>query len=446
MMLLFALALLSTLSNADVIITEIVDPKDNHLCRFVELYGDAGTTISKELWLMRWTNGQSSFTATSGISLKGQTFGPHGFLVFCNSNSCSNLHCDQISSVSGTPAGSNGDDQIGLVEGDPANGAFTIIDFFGVIGEDGTGTSHDFENGRAERKAGAIAKQVWDVNDWNVVSGGVNFADADPRAWIGAASTTDAPTDPATLAPTGTDPATVAPTDLVDAVSTTDPPYFSNTTPKVVDAVSTTDPPKLLATTIPMVTIASISTEEPLQPAATPTEFPSPSPTSKPTNSPTNLPTSSQKIVNNGSTTEINQSTVNKATIIGIGFAVCWVCLIFCLCFGKCSLMCVKRKSDDDILEMTAGEKFDSEIMLHSDDPDILSHSELDDKMDGEEPKSTVISGASAEKKELGANSWKRCPTKPGKFLTITQDVQPSQENEILDRTYTSILRDYTAV
>ena len=40
-------------------------------------------------------------------------------------------------------ANSNGDDNIALV--DPFG---NLIDLFGVIGEDGSGTSHEFEDGR----------------------------------------------------------------------------------------------------------------------------------------------------------------------------------------------------------------------------------------------------------------------------------------------------------
>ena len=49
----------------------------------------------------------------------------------------------------GGPADSNGDDNIALLGIDGS-----IIDMFGVPGEDGTGTGHEFEDGRAERACG----------------------------------------------------------------------------------------------------------------------------------------------------------------------------------------------------------------------------------------------------------------------------------------------------
>ena len=46
-----------------------------------------------------------------------------------------------------SPADSNGDDSLELV--DPFG---TVIDVFGIVGEDGTGTNHEFEDGKAVRK------------------------------------------------------------------------------------------------------------------------------------------------------------------------------------------------------------------------------------------------------------------------------------------------------
>ena len=63
----------------------------------------------------------------------------------------------------GGPADSNGDDNIALLGPDGS-----IIDMFGVAGEDGTGTGHEFEDGRAERACGAVASATWIEADWNI--------------------------------------------------------------------------------------------------------------------------------------------------------------------------------------------------------------------------------------------------------------------------------------
>jgi len=62
------------------------------------------------------------------------------------------------------PADSNGDDNIELV--DP-NG--TVIDIFGVIGENGSGTNHEFEDGKALRNASVIqGNPVYNFNEWQL--------------------------------------------------------------------------------------------------------------------------------------------------------------------------------------------------------------------------------------------------------------------------------------
>ena len=98
------------------------------------------------------------------------------------------------------------DDQIGLL----LNGE--LVDFFGVVGEDGTGTDHEFENGRASRLDGVTAPTpVWNRNEWNIVNDNPSSPDSDateevcapgffgtfppecspgfdPLEWVGAAS------------------------------------------------------------------------------------------------------------------------------------------------------------------------------------------------------------------------------------------------------------------
>jgi len=94
----------------------------------------------------------------------------------------------------GGAADSNGDDNIALLNPDGS-----IYDMFGVAGEDGSGTGHEFEDGRAERIEGCdIASDVWDEACWNIDndSGGGNgnqYAPEgyDPGSWIGAGSSND---------------------------------------------------------------------------------------------------------------------------------------------------------------------------------------------------------------------------------------------------------------
>ena len=176
-----------------LIITELADPNNNAGGRYVEIYnvGDAAINLSDEgITLRRYTNEQTSFT---DLSLTG-TIEANSFFVVGKSGFAGVYGFAPNQTTSSSVADSNGDDQLALVQND------TIFDIFGVVGEDGSLTCHDFEDGRAERVASSkIASDTWNTADWNVwtdtnISGCSNSTndpqDApdgfDPGAWIGA--------------------------------------------------------------------------------------------------------------------------------------------------------------------------------------------------------------------------------------------------------------------
>ena len=65
---------------------------------------------------------------------------------------------------SNSPADSNGDDNLELI--DPFG---IIVDAFGLIGEDGSGTNHDFQNGRALRNSVILeGNPVYTFNEWTI--------------------------------------------------------------------------------------------------------------------------------------------------------------------------------------------------------------------------------------------------------------------------------------
>ena len=136
----------STLMFADVLITEIADPNNNANARYVELYNNGDDVVDLSTYeLQRWTNGNAD--PTGFTTLEG-TLAPGSFLLVCKSSgefsTVYGMDCDL---TGGSPADSNGDDQVALFN------SGTMVDFFGVVGEDGTGTWHEFEDGRVERNA-----------------------------------------------------------------------------------------------------------------------------------------------------------------------------------------------------------------------------------------------------------------------------------------------------
>ena len=184
--------IISTFTFADVFMTELTDPQNSSDAgRYVELHnnGDSAVDLSAGWTIQRWTNGNADPTASSIISLDG-TVSPGGFYIICNDaakyEATYGLACDQDIGTGGA-ADSNGDDNMAiLLDG-------VIVDMFGVAGEDGSGTGHEFEDGRAERAAGiTAASDTWDAAEWDIDndSGGGDgnqYAPEgfDPGAWIG---------------------------------------------------------------------------------------------------------------------------------------------------------------------------------------------------------------------------------------------------------------------
>ena len=206
-------------NNPKLIITEIADPNDSADARFVELYSSdsAGKTIGKatgdkDYYLIRWTNGNAAPTASSRVMLTGKALDANGFLVLCKNAATfkEKFSKDNCQQESASAVDSNGDDNIAIVTGncdsdnicewkDCDKDCTNIVDMFGVPGTDGSGEAHEFEDGRAERKAAAtVAKKAWAAADWNIDSdkpSGDGAQDAtaenfDPFAWIGKASGT----------------------------------------------------------------------------------------------------------------------------------------------------------------------------------------------------------------------------------------------------------------
>ena len=197
--LLFTLLITGT-AFSQVFITELADPNNHDCARYIELYNAGGTPVDLSTWRIdKYTN--ASATVSQTLALTG-TIAAGGFYIIATGPEDTELFTifgvtpDQWDTAANNVAGSDGDDNLELYDG-----ANTLIDQFGVPGEDGTGTCHEFEDGRVERKASVTAgNPTWDEAEWNVwaestVSGCTSHVgtaqDApgifDPGAWIGTA-------------------------------------------------------------------------------------------------------------------------------------------------------------------------------------------------------------------------------------------------------------------
>jgi len=188
-----------SIANAQVFMTELADPNNDATLRYIELY-NAGTsdvifTEGSGWRIDKYTN--ASATVSQTLNLTG-TIPAKGFYLIATGTDNGNfltiygVTANQFDGAIDFVAGSNGDDNLELY-----NGANVLIDQFGIPGQDGTGTNHEFEDGRAERVATIVIGQpVYAEAEWTTWSDGPlpggDFvatkdapADFDPGAWIG---------------------------------------------------------------------------------------------------------------------------------------------------------------------------------------------------------------------------------------------------------------------
>jgi hypothetical protein len=159
----------SQMTTDSIFISELADPVNNTAARFIELYNANDFVVSFKGWkLRRYTNANSNFSAE--VNLSGFNISPKStFLIAVDSmvfKDVYGLRPHKVIAKNG-PADSNGDDNIELI--DPFG---QVIDMFGRIGEDGSGTDHDFTDGRAQRQKNVLkGSPIFNAIEWNIVNG-----------------------------------------------------------------------------------------------------------------------------------------------------------------------------------------------------------------------------------------------------------------------------------
>ncbi|MBC30137.1 MAG: nuclease [Muricauda sp.] len=149
-----------------IFFSELADPNNNAGARFVELYNAGNQPLDLNGWsIHRYTNANTEVSST--LDLSGFTIGALGtFVISPNAATFEAVYgfAPDMGVSTNSPADSNGDDNLVLV--DPFG---SVIDVFGVIGEDGSGTDHEFEDGRALRKVGVSqANPIYTFSEWTV--------------------------------------------------------------------------------------------------------------------------------------------------------------------------------------------------------------------------------------------------------------------------------------
>jgi hypothetical protein len=169
--------LLSTISFGQVLITEIADPNNNAEARFIELYNmgatDVDFTEGNGWQIDKYLNGNSGVDVS--IDLTG-IIPAGGFYIIAYDNTPGTFQTvygfapDQLDTVLNGVAGSNGDDDLALVDGND-----NIVDFFGVydfdldVNTDNSGTCAEYEDGRAERLTSVSGPSAsFNESEWNI--------------------------------------------------------------------------------------------------------------------------------------------------------------------------------------------------------------------------------------------------------------------------------------
>lgn len=150
----------------NIFITEIADPNNNTGARFIEIYNAEDEPINLNGWtIRRYTNNSTSVSSTLNLSGNIINIG-QAFVIAANAAEFEAVFGFIPDMEGGTngPADSNGDDNLELV--DPFG---NVVDIFGVIGEDGSGTNHEFEDGRALRNL-SISKgnPIYTFSEWQL--------------------------------------------------------------------------------------------------------------------------------------------------------------------------------------------------------------------------------------------------------------------------------------
>lgn len=153
-------------TSTSIFISELADPNNNAGARFVELFNAANKTLNLNGWtLRRYTNGNteiSSIIDLTGFDIEAE----RTLIISPNSLEFESVYgfAPDIAVSTNSPADSNGDDNLELV--DPFG---ATIDLFGIIGEDGSGTNHEFEDGRALRNAEVFeANAIYTFSEWSI--------------------------------------------------------------------------------------------------------------------------------------------------------------------------------------------------------------------------------------------------------------------------------------
>ena len=148
-----------------VLIVEVADPSDVWQARFVTIQNRSTLEVDISNWEIRkYTNGATS-TSSPEIIDAGTILQPNEKVIIArNITDFTNAYGVAPGLENGTMVNGNGDDAYSLADSDGNN-----VDFYGVVGTDGSGENWEYENDFIQRKATVFeSNTIFNINEWDI--------------------------------------------------------------------------------------------------------------------------------------------------------------------------------------------------------------------------------------------------------------------------------------
>jgi len=155
-----------TVSTSNLIISEIADPAYVVNAKFVELYNAGSSTINftAETWYL---SRQANAGIWGNIQLTGSVAPGETYVVSYNVTEFFNAYGFDADLNSGIVSGNGNDSYFLYRDGDHSSG--TLVDAYGEIDIDGTGTAWDYTNSKAVRLYDVDTSNItWTASEWHI--------------------------------------------------------------------------------------------------------------------------------------------------------------------------------------------------------------------------------------------------------------------------------------
>ncbi|WP_440068807.1 DUF5689 domain-containing protein [Tenacibaculum discolor] len=151
-------------TTSTIFFSELADPNNEFGARFIEIYNAGTESVDLTGWTLRRYTNESTTPSSSSIDLTGNTITASQAFVIAADATVFQATYGFAPDLTENAANTNGDDNFELVDADG-----NVVDVFGLPGEDGSNTNHEFEDGRANRKASVTqGNPTYTFSEWDI--------------------------------------------------------------------------------------------------------------------------------------------------------------------------------------------------------------------------------------------------------------------------------------